>query len=146
LEWQPWIWHKVVRMSSLFLPNLMYCRFFLLPFLLIIICSVPGSSIYQPRQRTAVIRNEHNQNADFPHTFSKREKKPFPIPALELRRRAKPGMKAAQGRPKRPMPPPKNGMLVHRLIPVLYRAYSARILLINNLKRLMIVAPVKGCK
>ncbi|KAK3159012.1 hypothetical protein QOZ80_2AG0144510 [Eleusine coracana subsp. coracana] len=110
------------------------------------ICSIPGSSIYQPHQRAAVIRNEHNQNADFPQTYSKREKKPFPIPVLELRRRAKARMKAAQGKPKRPMPPPKNGMLVKRLIPVAYRVYNARILLINNLKRLMKVVPVKGCK
>jgi hypothetical protein len=55
-------------------------------------------------------------------------------------------MKAAQGKPKRPLPPPKNGMLVHRLIPVAYGVYNARILLINSLKRLMKVVSVKGCK
>ncbi|TVU28393.1 hypothetical protein EJB05_19910 [Eragrostis curvula] len=107
---------------------------------------LPASNIYQSRQRASVIRSEHTQNADFPKKYSKREKKPFPIPVLELRRRAKARMKAAQGKPKRPMPPPKNGMLVNRLIPVAYKVYNARILLINNLKRLMKVVPVKGCK
>ena len=108
--------------------------------------SVPTLNVCQSRQRAVVIRNEHAQNADFPRKYSKREKKPFPIPVLELRRRAKERMKAAQGKPKQPMPPPKNGMPVRRLIPVAYKVYNARILLINNLKRLMKVVPVKGCK
>ncbi|PWZ29431.1 APO protein 2, chloroplastic [Zea mays] len=107
---------------------------------------VPTLNVCQSRQRSVVIRNEHAQNADLPRKYSKREKKPFPIPVLELRRRAKERMKAAQGKPKQPMPPPKNGMLVRRLIPVAYKVYNARILLINNLKRLMKVVPVKGCK
>lgn len=107
---------------------------------------VPALTVCRPHQRAAVIRNEHAQNADLPRKYSKREKKPFPIPVLELRRRAKERMKAAQGKPKRPLPPPKNGMLVHRLIPVAYKVYNARILLINNLRKLMKVVPVKGCK
>uniref|UniRef100_A0A0A9CKK7 APO domain-containing protein n=1 Tax=Arundo donax TaxID=35708 RepID=A0A0A9CKK7_ARUDO len=107
---------------------------------------VPASNVSQHRQRANVIRNDHAQNADLPRKYSKREKKPFPIPVLELRRRAKARMKAAEGKPRQPMPPPKNGMLVHRLIPVAYRVYNARILLINHLRRLMKVVPVKGCK
>ncbi|CAN6233563.1 unnamed protein product [Urochloa humidicola] len=107
---------------------------------------VPTLTVFRPHQRAAVIRNEHAQNADLPRNYSKREKKPFPIPVLELRRRAKERMKAAQGKPKRPLPPPKNGMLIRRLIPVAYKVYNARILLINNLRRLMKVVPVKGCK
>ena len=107
---------------------------------------VPALTVCRPHQRAAVIRNEHAQNADLPRKYSKREKKPFPIPVLELRRRAKERMKAAQGKPKRPLPPPKNGMLVRRLIPVAYKVYNARILLINNLRKLMKVVPVKGCK
>ena len=55
-------------------------------------------------------------------------------------------MKEAEGKPRGPPPPPKNGLLVQRLIPEAYRVYNARILLINNLKRLMKVVPVKGCK
>uniref|UniRef100_A0A0D3FA45 APO domain-containing protein n=1 Tax=Oryza barthii TaxID=65489 RepID=A0A0D3FA45_9ORYZ len=106
----------------------------------------PASSISQPCSRTIIITNEHVQNADFPPNYSKREKKPFPIPVLELRRRAKERAKKAEGKPKRSLPPPKNGMLIKRLIPVAYKVYNARILLINNLKRLMKVIPVKGCK
>lgn len=106
----------------------------------------PASSASQPCYSSIVIRNENSQNADFPRNYSKREKKPFPIPVLELRRRARQRMKEAEGKPKRPPPPPKNGMLVQRLIPEAYTVYNARILLINNLKRLMKVVPVKGCK
>ncbi|KAE8805333.1 APO protein 2, chloroplastic [Hordeum vulgare] len=106
----------------------------------------PASSGSQPCYSSIIIRNDNSQNADFPRNYSKREKKPFPIPVLELRRRARQRMKEAEGKPKRPPPPPKNGMLVQRLIPEAYRVYNARILLINNLKRLMKVVPVKGCK
>ncbi|KAM0834226.1 hypothetical protein ACQ4PT_063734 [Festuca glaucescens] len=106
----------------------------------------PASSAYQPCHRAIIIRNDNSQNADFPRNYSKREKKPFPIPVVELRRRARQRMKQAEGKPKRSLPPPKNGLLVHRLVPEAYRVYNARILLINNLKRLMKVVPVKGCK
>ncbi|VAI49123.1 unnamed protein product [Triticum turgidum subsp. durum] len=106
----------------------------------------PASSASQPCYSSIVIRNDNSQNADFPRNYSKREKKPFPIPVLELRRRARQRMKEAEGKPRGPPPPPKNGLLVQRLIPEAYRVYNARILLINNLKRLMKVVPVKGCK
>lgn len=119
--------------------------FHLMSFFLIFF-RAPASSISQPCSRTIIITNEHVQNADFPPSYSKREKKPFPIPVLELRRRAKERAKKAEGKPKRSLPPPKNGMLIKRLIPVAYKVYNARILLINNLKRLMKVIPVKGCK
>ncbi|KAM3225258.1 hypothetical protein ACQJBY_058169 [Aegilops geniculata] len=105
----------------------------------------PASSASQPCYSSIVIRNDNSQNADFPRNYSKREKKPFPIPVLELRRRARQRMKEAEGKPRGPPPPPKNGLLVQRLIPEAYRVYNARILLINNLKRLMKVVPVKGC-
>ncbi|VAI60555.1 unnamed protein product [Triticum turgidum subsp. durum] len=106
----------------------------------------PASSASQPCYSSTVIRNDNSQNADFPRNYSKREKKPFPIPVLELRRRARQRMKEAEGKPRGPPPPPKNGLLVQRLIPEAYRVYNARILLINNLKRLIKVVPVKGCK
>jgi hypothetical protein len=115
-------------------------------FFFLIIYRAPASSASQPCHRAIVIRNDNSQNADFPRNYSKREKKPFPIPVVELRRRARQRMKQAEGKPKRSLPPPKNGLLVHRLIPEAYRVYNARILLINNLKRLMKVVPVKGCK
>lgn len=121
-------------------------EFPLIVFFFLTICRAPASNVSQPCHRAIVIRNNHAQNADFPRNYSKREKKPFPIPVLELRRRARERMKNAEGKPKRPLPPPKNGMLVNRLIPVAYSVYNARIMLINNLKRLMKVVPVKGCK
>ncbi|KAJ6296148.1 hypothetical protein OIU78_024061 [Salix suchowensis] len=36
-----------------------------------------------------VISNEHPQNSDFPRNYSRKEKKPFPIPIVELRRAAR---------------------------------------------------------
>lgn len=106
----------------------------------------PASSVSQPCHGAIVISNDNSQNADFPRNYSKRQKKPFPIPVVELRRRARQRMKEAAGKPKRQLPPPKNGMLVKRLIAEAYRVYNARILLINNLRRLMKVVPVNGCK
>ncbi|CAM0944338.1 unnamed protein product [Alopecurus aequalis] len=105
----------------------------------------PASGAPQSCHKASIITNDNSQNADFPRNYSKKEKKPFPIPVVELRRRARQRMKEAEGKPKRSLPPPKNGLLVHRLIPEAYRVYNARILLINNLKRLMKVVPVKGC-
>lgn len=95
---------------------------------------------------TFIVRCDYPQNADLPRYYSKREKKPFPIPVLELRRAARERQKSYRGKPKRPTPPPKNGMLVQSLIPVAYDVFNARILLINNLKRLMKVVPVHACK
>lgn len=93
-----------------------------------------------------VVRSNHPQNADLPRYYSKREKKPFPIPIVELRRTARERLKNAKKLPRKPTPPPKNGMLVQSLIPVAYEVMNARILLTNNLKRLMKVIPVLACK
>nr|XP_018683981.1 PREDICTED: APO protein 2, chloroplastic [Musa acuminata subsp. malaccensis] len=93
-----------------------------------------------------VVRSNHPQNADLPRYYSKREKKPFPIPILELRRTARERLKNAKKLPRKPTPPPRNGMLVQSLIPVAYEVMNARILLTNNLKRLMKVIPVLACK
>lgn len=86
------------------------------------------------------------QNTDLPRYYSKKEKKPFPVPILELRRAARQRIKDAKGKPKKPVPPPRNGMLVRSLIPVAYEVMNARITLINNLKRLLKVVPVLACK
>ncbi|KAJ6362116.1 hypothetical protein OIU78_002507 [Salix suchowensis] len=40
-----------------------------------------------------VITNEYPQNADFPRNYSRKEKKPFPIPIVELRRAARERLK-----------------------------------------------------
>ncbi|KAK9677261.1 hypothetical protein RND81_11G131400 [Saponaria officinalis] len=93
-----------------------------------------------------VIKNEHPQNSDFPKYYSKKEKKPFPVPIVELRRAARERLKKSRGQPRKPMPPPKNGLLVKSLIPLAYEVINARTLLINNLKKLLKVVTVQACK
>lgn len=94
----------------------------------------------------SVICSSYPQNTDFPKYYSKKEKKPFPIPIVELRRAARERQKSLKGKPRRPVPPPRNGLLVRSLIPVAYEVLNARVSLINNLKRLMKVVPVHACK
>ncbi|KAI8534729.1 hypothetical protein RHMOL_Rhmol10G0119400 [Rhododendron molle] len=89
-----------------------------------------------------VVRCNHPQNADLPKHLSKKEKKPFPTPILELRRAAEEIFKNSRGKPKRPVPPPKNGLLVKSLIPLAYNVLNARTSLINNLKMLLKAVPV----
>lgn len=93
-----------------------------------------------------VIRGDHGQNADFPHYYSRKEKKPFPVPIVELRRAARERFKKSKGQPKRPVPPPKNGLLVKSLVPLAYDVFNARITLINNLKKLLKVVCVHACR
>ncbi|KAK6146820.1 hypothetical protein DH2020_020689 [Rehmannia glutinosa] len=93
-----------------------------------------------------VIRCSSPQNADLPRYYSKKEKKPFPIPIVELRRAARERLKNSKNQPRGPCPPPKRGLVVERLIPVAYRVLNARITLINNLKKLLKVMPVNACK
>ena len=97
------------------------------------------------RNLALVIRNDHPQNADLPKYYSKKEKKPFPVPIVELRRRARERLKQSRGQPRRPVPPPKNGLLVKQFIPIAYEVLNARILLVNNLKKLLKVVKVHAC-
>ncbi|CAL5200542.1 unnamed protein product [Lathyrus oleraceus] len=91
-------------------------------------------------------RNEVPQNADFPRHYSRKEKKPFPVPIVELRRAARERIKKMKDEPRRkPLPPPKNGLLVKNLIPDAHDVYNARITLINNIKKLLKVVPVHAC-
>lgn len=92
------------------------------------------------------VKCNHPQNADLPRYYSKKEKKPFPIPIIELRRAARERMKNRKNQPRGPVPPPKRGLVVKRLIPVAYKVLNARTTLINNLKKLLKVMPVKACK
>ncbi|KAF5445691.1 hypothetical protein F2P56_034726 [Juglans regia] len=92
-----------------------------------------------------VITSELPQNADFPRYYSRKEKKPFPTPVLELRRAARERFKNSKGRPKKPVPPPKNGLVVKSLVPLAYDVFNARITLINNLKKLLKVVRVHAC-
>ncbi|CAA3007333.1 APO 2, chloroplastic [Olea europaea subsp. europaea] len=104
----------------------------------------PSSHLIQ--FRSLVIRCNHPQNADFPRYHSKKEKKPFPIPIVELRRAARERLKNSKGQQRRGVPPPKRGLVVQRLIPVAYRVFNARVTLINNLKKLLKVVPLHACK
>ncbi|KAL6009936.1 APO protein 2, chloroplastic [Asimina triloba] len=88
----------------------------------------------------------HSLGGDFPRYHSKKEKKPFPVPIVELRRAARQRQKNSKGKPRGPVRPPRNGMLVRSLIPVAYEVLNARVTLINNLKKLLKVVPVHACK
>ncbi|KAK9100190.1 hypothetical protein Scep_023620 [Stephania cephalantha] len=101
---------------------------------------------YHACKDIAVIKSNHPQNADFPRYYSRREKKPFPIPVVELRRAARERKKNSIGKPKQPVPPPRNGLVVRSLIPLAYQVLNARVKLINNLRSLMKVVPVHACK
>ncbi|KAK2974042.1 hypothetical protein RJ640_006234 [Escallonia rubra] len=80
------------------------------------------------------------QNADFPRYYSKKEKKPFPIPIVELRRAARERLKNRKDQPKRRVPPPKNGLVVKRFIPVAYGVWC------NEIHVGPIGHPFKSCR
>ena len=111
---------------------------------------ITSRKVQQPH--SLVITNEYPQNSDFPRNYSRKEKKPFPVPIVELRRAARERLKQriknrrgqTKGQPRAP-PPPKHGMVVKSLIPLAYDVYNARITLINNLKKLLKVVPVHAC-
>jgi hypothetical protein len=105
---------------------------------------VPSKKLHQPY--ALVTRCQHPQNADLPRRYSKREKKPFPIPIVELRRAARARAKNRDNQPRKPILPPRRGLLVKRLIPVAFDVYNARIELINNLKKLLKVVPAHACR
>ncbi|KAF7806534.1 APO protein 2, chloroplastic [Senna tora] len=96
-------------------------------------------------QYALTIRNEIPQNADLPRYYSRKEKKPFPVPIVELRRAARERLKKKKDGPRKSLPPPKNGLLVKSLISTAHNVYNARITLINNLKKLLKVVPVHAC-
>ncbi|XP_050128524.1 APO protein 2, chloroplastic-like isoform X1 [Malus sylvestris] len=95
-----------------------------------------------------VVRSDHRhpQNSDCPQHYSKKEKKSFPVPIVELRRAARERLKSNKGKPRTPVPPLKNGLLVKTLVPVAYDVFDERITLINNLRRLLKVVPVQACR
>lgn len=107
---------------------------------------LPKGRLRKLRTNRLIVRSNYPQNEDLPRYYSKKEKKPFPIPIVELRRRARERVKKFLGKPKKPVPPPRNGMLVRSLIPVAYDVYNARITLIDNLKRLLKVVAVHACR
>lgn len=111
-----------------------------------LIFKVPTWNSCQNRPSRKAIKCSYPQNADFPRYYSKKEKKPFPVPIVELRRAARERLKNAKGKPRGPTRAPRNGMLVRSLIPVAYEVLNARTSLINNLKKLIKVVPVQACK
>ncbi|XP_057967292.1 APO protein 2, chloroplastic [Malania oleifera] len=92
-----------------------------------------------------VVKSNHPQNADLPRYKSKNERKPFPVPIIELRRAARERLKRKKGQHV-PILPPKRGLLVKSLIPLAYDVFNARVTLINNLKKLLKAVPVHACK
>ncbi|OMO90884.1 hypothetical protein COLO4_18814 [Corchorus olitorius] len=103
----------------------------------------PSRKFYQPC--ALVVRCDHPQNADFPRYYSRKEKKPFPKPIVELRRAARERVKKNRGQPRKRIPPPKNGLIVKSMVPLAYDVLNARVTLINNLKRLLKVVKVHAC-
>ena len=65
---------------------------------------------------------------------------------MELRRAARERFKKSRGQPKKPVPPPKNGLIVKKLVPIAYDVLNARVTLINNLKKLLKVVNVHACR
>lgn len=116
-----------------------YCQRFSVPST----SSLSSDRSYQ--QYVVTIRNDHPQNADFPRTYSRKEKKPFKVPIVEMRRAARERLKKRKDQPRKPVSPPKNGLVVKSLIPLAYNVFNARITLINNLKTLLKVVPVLAC-
>ncbi|XVF89280.1 hypothetical protein PTKIN_Ptkin19aG0117200 [Pterospermum kingtungense] len=104
---------------------------------------VPSRKFRQPC--ALVVRCDHPQNADLPRYYSKKEKKPFPVPIVELRRAARERFKKSRGQPKKPVPPPKTGLIVKSLVPIAYDVLNARVTLINNLKKLLKVVKAHAC-
>ncbi|GAV84862.1 APO_RNA-bind domain-containing protein [Cephalotus follicularis] len=97
------------------------------------------------RPHALVVRSDYPQNVDFPRYLPKKERKPFPVPIVELRRAARERLKKSKGQPRKPVQPPRTGLLVKSLIPIAYDVLNARTTLISNLKKLMKVVPVQAC-
>ncbi|GLJ23881.1 hypothetical protein SUGI_0453780 [Cryptomeria japonica] len=93
-----------------------------------------------------VITGEYPQNVDLPYSLPVTKKKPFPVPVKELRRAARERQKNNKGKPKRPLGPPRNGLLVQGLIPVAHQVFEARMRLINGISELLKVVHVRSCR
>ncbi|CAN6443928.1 unnamed protein product [Victoria cruziana] len=102
---------------------------------------------FLPKMKNSlIVKGTYPQNADLQRYYSKKQKKPFPVPVLELRRAARERIKRQKSLPRKPIPPPKNGLLVRNLIPVAYEVLNARTTLLNNLRKLIKIVPVHACK
>lgn len=104
------------------------------------------SSSSHQRHQKVVIAGKYPQNVDLPADLPQTKKKPFPIPVKELRRAARERQKNKKGRPRRPIGPPRNGLLVPELIPVAHEVFEARTQLVNGVAELLKVVPVHACR
>ncbi|PKI59339.1 hypothetical protein CRG98_020270 [Punica granatum] len=85
------------------------------------------------------------QNVDLPQVLPKKKKKPYPIPLKKIQQAARMDKKLAQMGIEKPLEPPKNGLLVPELIPVVHEVLDAWKLLIKGLAQLLHVIPVYAC-
>ncbi|KAK4383134.1 APO protein 2, chloroplastic, partial [Sesamum angolense] len=81
--------------------------------------SLDSFKVY-PQQEEDEIKAFHLINLTVAIDSAVNEKKPFPIPIVELRRAARERLKNRKNQP-RGVPPPKRGLVVERLIPVAYK-------------------------
>lgn len=99
----------------------------------------------RPRQDSSAKKKSIPQNIDLPPILPKKKKKPFPVPLKKILRESRMNKKLAQMGIEKPLEPPKNGLLVPRLIPVAYDVLDAWKVLIKGVAQLLHVIPVYGC-
>lgn len=105
------------------------------------------ASSREPDQGLPVKKQEAvPQNVNLPPRLPKNKKKPYPIPLKKIQRAARADKKLAEKGVEKPLGPPKNGLLVHDLIPVAYEVLEAWKVLIKGLAQLLSVIPVYGCR
>lgn len=85
------------------------------------------------------------QNVDLPAKLPKKKKKPFPIPIKEILQAARADKKLAQMGIEKHLEPPKNGLLVPKLVPVAHEVINAWKDLIRGVAQLLHVVPVHAC-
>eukprot|EP00268_Persea_americana_P029541 TRINITY_DN2858_c0_g1_i12.p1 TRINITY_DN2858_c0_g1~~TRINITY_DN2858_c0_g1_i12.p1 ORF type:complete len:141 (-),score=34.45 TRINITY_DN2858_c0_g1_i12:692-1114(-) len=105
------------------------------------------ASSREPDQGLPVKKQEAvTQNVNLPPIIPKNKKKPYPIPLKKIQQAARADKKLVEKGIEKPLGPPKNGLLVHDLIPVAYEVLEAWKVLIKGLAQLLSVIPVYGCR
>lgn len=88
----------------------------------------------------------HRQNVDLPPIQPKKKKKPYPIPLKKITEAARADKKLAQMGVEKPLIPPKNGLIVPKLVPVAYDVLDAWKIVIQGVSQLLHVVPVHACR
>ncbi|XP_051148782.1 APO protein 1, chloroplastic-like [Andrographis paniculata] len=119
------------------------------------VCSNPTVKINRGISACTSKRPNHNrskkkdeilpQNVDLPTILPKKKKKPFPVPIKKLLQEGRINKKLAQMGIERHLEPPKNGLLVPKLVPVAYEVVHAWKILIRGVAQLLHVVPVHAC-